>query len=160
LHQLFNIIDTHDTARIKTILPLHYNAVIGLVFAMPGTPSVYYGTEAGMIGEHDPDCRRPMTWHAVDQSQYTFLQRLIQFRSNPVAQQVDIQFWSEGNTIYFKKPNNESLVGFISTDNVVAVPLSFQGKQAYDVLQDKPILLDQTINLSNFIGLYLLKEKQ
>jgi glycosidase len=160
LHQLFNIIDTHDTARIKTILPLHYNAVIGLVFAMPGTPSVYYGTEAGMIGEHDPDCRRPMTWHAVDQSQYTFLQRLIQFRSKPVAQQVDIQFWNEGNTIYFKKPTNESLIGFISTDNVVAVPLIFQGKQAYDVLQDKPILLDQTINLSNFIGLYLLEERQ
>lgn len=27
-----------------------------------GTPFVYYGTEAGMWGANDPDCRKPMLW--------------------------------------------------------------------------------------------------
>ena len=27
-----------------------------------GAPMVYYGTEAGMWGGHDPDCRMPMVW--------------------------------------------------------------------------------------------------
>jgi glycosidase len=27
-----------------------------------GAPMIYYGTEAGMIGAHDPDCRMPMVW--------------------------------------------------------------------------------------------------
>jgi neopullulanase len=113
LHQLFNLIDTHDTARIKTLLPVHYNAVIGLIFAMPGNPSVYYGTEAGMVGGNDPDCRRPMTWHAMDDVQHTLLKRLIQFRKHPVAQQVDIQFWSEGNTIYFEKNKADSAYHYL-----------------------------------------------
>lgn len=31
-------------------------------FAWPGAPLVYYGTEAGMWGADDPDCRKPMLW--------------------------------------------------------------------------------------------------
>jgi glycosidase len=31
-------------------------------FAYVGTPLVYYGTEAGMWGADDPDCRKPMVW--------------------------------------------------------------------------------------------------
>ncbi len=31
-------------------------------FASPGAPMVYYGTEAGMWGGDDPDCRKPMVW--------------------------------------------------------------------------------------------------
>jgi len=33
-----------------------------LQFAWPGAPLVYYGTEAGMWGGDDPDCRKPMLW--------------------------------------------------------------------------------------------------
>ncbi len=159
LHQLFNLIDTHDTARIKTLLPVHYNAVIGLIFAMPGTPSVYYGTEAGMVGENDPDCRRPMTWHAVDNEQHTLLKRLIQFRKHPVAQQVEIQFWSEGETIYFLKHHNEPLLGILSKEPIAGIPLHYQTKHAFDIIQDEDIVLDKTMSISNYIGLYLIKEQ-
>ena len=158
LHQLYNIIDTHDTARIKTILPTHYNAVIGLVFAMPGNPSLYYGTEAGMVGEHDPDCRRPMTWDSIDKVQFASIQRLIALRKHPVAQQVEIQFWSVDETIYFQKRNVETLFGVISKQDVVSIPPDVQGKTATDVLQGTTIVLGTTTSIPSFIGLYLIKE--
>jgi glycosidase len=31
-----------------------------------GTPFIYYGTEAGMWGGNDPDCRKPMVWEDLD----------------------------------------------------------------------------------------------
>lgn len=158
LHQLYNIIDTHDTARIKTILPTHYNAVIGLIFAMPGNPSLYYGTEAGMVGEHDPDCRRPMIWDSIDHAQLTLIQRLIRLRTHPAAQQVEIQFWSDEETIYFEKQHHEMLFGVISKHDVVSIPLNLQGKTATDVLQGTTIVLGATTSIPDFIGLYLIKE--
>jgi len=30
-----------------------------------GAPMIYYGTEAGMWGADDPDCRKPMLWRDV-----------------------------------------------------------------------------------------------
>ena len=29
---------------------------------VPGAPLIYYGDEVGLLGETDPDCRRPMPW--------------------------------------------------------------------------------------------------
>lgn len=31
-------------------------------FTYPGPPMIYYGTESGMWGGDDPDCRKPMVW--------------------------------------------------------------------------------------------------
>ena len=36
-----------------------------LLFAWPGAPMIYYGTEAGMWGGDDPDCRKPMLWREL-----------------------------------------------------------------------------------------------
>jgi cyclomaltodextrinase len=33
---------------------------------MPGAPGIYYGDEVGMLGGHDPDCRRAFPWHAPE----------------------------------------------------------------------------------------------
>jgi glycosidase len=31
-----------------------------------GTPFIYYGSEAGMWGANDPDCRKPMVWYDLE----------------------------------------------------------------------------------------------
>ncbi len=36
--------------------------IAGIQMTMPGAPMIYYGTEAGMWGGDDPDCRKPMVW--------------------------------------------------------------------------------------------------
>ena len=50
---LLNFVDNHDVPRIATRLSdaAHLPAIFGLMFAMPGVPSVYYGSEWGIEGE-------------------------------------------------------------------------------------------------------------
>jgi len=158
LRQLFNVIDTHDTARIKTIVPEYYNAVIGFIFTMPGTPSLYYGTEIGMEGEHDPDCRRPMAWDSLDANQLALTKRFIQLRQVPAAQQIETTFWTQDNTLYWLKKNTMSLFGVLSSKNTVTIPDKYLGQEVYDVIQDKNVVLQSPWSIPHFIGIYLIKE--
>jgi cyclomaltodextrinase len=50
---LLSFVDNHDVTRIASILEDKNNlfAVYGLLFGMPGVPSVYYGSEWGITGE-------------------------------------------------------------------------------------------------------------
>lgn len=86
---LMNLLGTHDTARILTVLgdptegegrtnaelsvarlsPADRKRAIGLLklasvlqYTVYGFPSVYYGDEAGLEGYRDPFCRRPYPW--------------------------------------------------------------------------------------------------
>jgi alpha-glucosidase len=68
--RMFNQLDSHDTARFKTLLgkdvarlPL---AVIWL-FCWPGVPCIYYGDEVGLDGGNDPMCRKPFPWDKAQQ---------------------------------------------------------------------------------------------
>ena len=63
--RMFNQLDSHDTARFKSLLgkdvarlPL---AVVWL-FSWPGVPCIYYGDEVGVDGNNDPFCRKPFPW--------------------------------------------------------------------------------------------------
>ncbi len=88
-HSLMNLLGTHDTDRILTLLgdegqgeglsndqlaylrltPTQKTTAIRrlkvastLQFTVFGVPSVYYGDEAGVEGYHDPFCRMPFPW--------------------------------------------------------------------------------------------------
>ncbi|MDZ7343349.1 MAG: alpha-amylase family glycosyl hydrolase, partial [candidate division KSB1 bacterium] len=89
-HILMNLIDSHDTDRIASMIKnpdRDYNQKAGVrdnphydprkpkaaekniqkllaIFQLTyvGAPMLYYGDEAGMWGGHDPDCRKPMLW--------------------------------------------------------------------------------------------------
>ncbi len=90
---LMNLIGTHDTERILTVLGSPQedfdrpNSELSTAALSPesraiavrrlklasllqytvfGIPSLYYGDEVGMEGYHDPFCRRPFPWHEVD----------------------------------------------------------------------------------------------
>jgi cyclomaltodextrinase / maltogenic alpha-amylase / neopullulanase len=62
-----NLLDSHDTPRALTILKDDETALrlaILLQFFLPGVPCLYYGNELGLSGNHDPDNRAAMPWHA------------------------------------------------------------------------------------------------
>ncbi len=61
---LFNLLDSHDTDRLmnRTKNKDIFIQELALLFAMPGSVCIFYGTELGLEGAHDPDCRRCMLW--------------------------------------------------------------------------------------------------
>ena len=79
----FNLLDSHDTPRILTLCQGNkalMKAVLTFMFIQKGTPCIYYGTEVGMEGEMDPDCRRCMIWEDQDEELLTFVKQLIALR--------------------------------------------------------------------------------
>lgn len=68
---LFNLLDSHDTERLMNRyrnLDIFYQQ-LAILFTMPGSPCIYYGTEIAMEGGHDPDCRRCMPWDELDSAE-------------------------------------------------------------------------------------------
>ena len=66
---LFNLLDSHDTNRLldkaENNIDIFYQQ-LAVLFTMPGSPCIYYGTEVAMEGSYDPDCRRCMPWDEID----------------------------------------------------------------------------------------------
>jgi alpha-glucosidase len=63
--QQYNLLGSHDTARILTMLggaKVLVRLAAVMLFTYPGVPSIYYGDEIGMEGGSDPDNRRCMIW--------------------------------------------------------------------------------------------------
>ena len=110
-HSLMNLLGTHDTERILTVLA---DASLGagksnaelsvtrlsndakaeaierlkvafvLLFTVFGVPSVFYGDEAGIEGYRDPFCRRPYPWGREQKELVSLVRFLGQLRaSNP-----------------------------------------------------------------------------
>ena len=69
---LFNLLDSHDTKRLRSDVKNldEYFAQLAVLFAMPGSPCIYYGTEIAMEGSYDPDCRRCMPWMDIEAGKY------------------------------------------------------------------------------------------
>ena len=61
-----NYLDSHDMPRIHHLAGGDTAAVrlmLAFQMTMPGTPIIYYGTEVGLTGAGDPECRKAFPWH-------------------------------------------------------------------------------------------------
>jgi len=78
---LYSFVDNHDVDRVASLVrdPAGLSVLYGLLFAMPGVPSIYYGSEVGMGGRRSPhddyalrpaldpstlECAAPQPWLA------------------------------------------------------------------------------------------------
>ena len=78
-----NLIDSHDTVRALTQANGDKNMLMLMAvmqYTWPGMPTVYYGDEAGLAGNKDPDDRRTYPWGAEDQNLVAFYRMLGQTR--------------------------------------------------------------------------------
>lgn len=60
-----NLLDSHDMARAKWIVSENVPSLrlaLAFMLSVPGAPCIYYGTEIGMSGGTDPDCREAFPW--------------------------------------------------------------------------------------------------
>lgn len=69
---LFNLLDSHDTKRLRSDVKNldEYFQQLAVLFTMPGSPCIFYGTEIAMEGSYDPDCRKCMPWEAIEAGDY------------------------------------------------------------------------------------------
>ncbi|MDR1352131.1 MAG: glycoside hydrolase family 13 protein [Treponema sp.] len=86
----FNLLDSHDTSRALTLAQGDKRALrnaFTMLFLLPGSPCIFYGTEVGMEGSGDADCRRPMIWdeERQDGELRAFFRELIAFRKSHIA---------------------------------------------------------------------------
>jgi neopullulanase len=87
----FNLLDSHDTARFIHQAKGDWQTLEqSLLFLMtiPGAPCLYYGTEIGMTGGPDPDCRRAFPWYAPNSWKLDlldFTKRAIRLRRDHAA---------------------------------------------------------------------------
>lgn len=98
---MMNLVGSHDTQRILwTLTPgernredREFNAenvaegksklklLALLQMTMPGAPTIYYGDEAGLTGDSDPDDRRAFQWNNIDRNLLGHYQWLAALRS-------------------------------------------------------------------------------
>ena len=136
LDSLMNILDTHDTARILTVLggvpaynkdemsrtfmseevkksakaKLQIAAV--LQFTLPGIPCIFYGDEAGMEGYGDPFCRHTFTWDDIDPDLLEFYQKLGRLRAASVFCESEYHelFADKKCIVYERKGSREQVI--------------------------------------------------
>lgn len=85
---LFNLLDSHDTKRLRSQVTNEgeFYQLLAILFAMPGSPCIYYGTEIMMEGNYDPDCRRCMPWSRIEKGDFKqsidIIKKLIKLRKD------------------------------------------------------------------------------
>lgn len=135
--RMFNQLDSHDTARFKSLLgkdvarlPL---AVVWL-FSWPGVPCIYYGDEMGVDGNNDPFCRKPFPWDpALQDTQLLALyQRMAKLRKAHQALRYGgcQVIYAEDNVVVFVRVYKQQRV-------LVAIN---RGEACEVVIEDSPLL--------------------
>ena len=136
LHCNMNLLGTHDTPRILTALVDDYDGpreemavrrlppsrlqlakdrlltATALQFTLPGSPSIYYGDEAGMEGGKDPFNRRPFPWGAEDERLVSHYRQLGGLRKDhPALRLGDLEFiTAEGGLLGYRRVSGDDRI--------------------------------------------------
>ena len=108
------ILGNHDTERVGTLLP-ERNArrtAVFLQFALPGSPVIYYGDEAGLNGGRDPMNRLPFPWGREDEELQALYRELAAMKNaHPALRTGDIRFLeAAGGVVRFVRGCGEETV--------------------------------------------------
>ncbi len=154
---LMNILGTHDTPRILTVLggKICYNkeematekALLTekekelsikklkmaalLQYTLPGVPCVYYGDENGMEGHVDPFCRKCFDWENLNKDLVAYYQKLGNIRlhfKNIFKKGIFKEIIAENGLIVYKRQQgNKSVYVFVNNSSEEKL-LKFKGE--------------------------------
>lgn len=83
LHSQMNLLDSHDTDRLLTACGgnrQRFMQAFAFLFAYPGAPTIFYGTEAGLTGKFPEDSRRCMMWDDLDAELGEYFRKIMTLR--------------------------------------------------------------------------------
>lgn len=152
-----NLLSTHDTGRILTVLAgtdgnqmsrderaraklnaQQYEqgvkrllAAVFLLFTLPGSPCIYYGDEIGMQGYEDPFNRRFYEWDSGDEAVREIFKRMAKVKNTSFALRVggmEPCSVSDGFVSFYRRCNGESLLCAVNRScRPVTLPVSCAG---------------------------------
>lgn len=135
--RMFNQLDSHDTARFKSLLGkdvARLPLAVTWLFTWPGVPCIYYGDEVGLDGNNDPFCRKTFPWEPEKQDKVLFslYQRLAKLRKQSLALRYGgcQVAYAHDNVVVFVRVYNQQRV-------LVAIN---RGEACEVVLDDSPLL--------------------
>ena len=142
---LMNVLGTHDSARILTVLGGIYchskdemaskNAYLSekskqkaikklkmaavLQYTLPGVPCLYYGDENGMEGHIDPFCRQCFDWENLNNDLISFYQNLGKIRGEhkEIFKDGEFEALHVEDGLMFYKRNKENFAVYVYTNN-------------------------------------------
>jgi alpha-glucosidase len=135
--QQFNVLDSHDTTRLRTELNGDDDLIrlaVMIQFTFPGVPCVYYGDEIGLVDEPGFSQRNCFPWEEEkwDKEQFVFYQRLISLRKeNGVLAEGSFQvlYWDDDLLVYQRMLGDKRVIvtasrvdqpnGFILKSNLI-----------------------------------------
>lgn len=139
--RMFNQLDSHDTARFKSLLGkdvARLPLAVTWLFTWPGVPCIYYGDEVGLDGNNDPFCRKTFPWEPEKQDQdlFSLYQRMATLRKQSQALRYGgcQVMYAQDNVVVFVRVYNQQRV-------LVAIN---RGEACEVVLEDSPLLAGKT----------------
>lgn len=148
---MLNLLDSHDTARFLTLCKgdkKRLKNAAAFILTFLGIPCIYYGSEIGMQGQGDPDCRRAFNWDKKnwDMDLLDYYKRFISIRkSHRALTHGDFNITSVQNMVIMQRTNNQECVITVinNTDSNQVLQYNVQGSIATDLLQDKKITMKE-----------------
>ena len=175
---LMNILGTHDTARILTVLGGIYcnnkeemaaksayltpndkeNAIkklkmaAVLQFTLPGVPCIYYGDENGMEGHIDPFCRQCFDWEHLNEDLIGFYSKLGEIREKYRDIFKDGEFKEikiEESLIFYKRTKNNQNIYIYVNNSSSNYQLNLNGNY-FDCLKNEKLKNKIIVNAYSF----------
>ncbi len=143
---MFNLIESHDTSRFLTLCGGDIRKLmIAVVFQLTytGAPCIYYGTETGMEGGEDPDCRRTFIWDKNDWNMevYQYIKMLIHLRRDYEALRRGCFAWikNEWNVIAYERklPDQNIIVLINNNEEKAEVTMDINKNTFIDLLSNQ-----------------------
>lgn len=136
LNSLWNLLGSHDTERIFTMLNEDINkmkmiSVLQMTFI--GSPLIYYGDEIGMTGGNDPFDRKPFPWKEDlwNKDILNHYKKLIHLRKNRESLKIGgykVIEANEGLLIFKRFTEDESTIIVINSKNDSVKTNTLEGK--------------------------------
>lgn len=153
---MMNLIDSHDTFRyLESCNGEIPRLELAVLFQMTyvGTPHIWYGDEVGMMGAHDPDCRRPFNWKYTEDPEKVALRdyykKLIQIRKENSCLRTGSfnTLLTDGMVYsYLRNDENSSIAVILNNDTKNhKVKIPFDANSVIDLLTGKEYFIKKSI---------------
>lgn len=147
-----NLIGTHDTRRIITELNEDkelFKLAVAIQMTFEGVPYIYYGDEAGLVGEKDPDNRRTYPWKNEDRDILNFYKDITKYRNtNKILIKGDTKFLKLENINVF------GYIRYIESEYTDGILILINRSESEEYIE-----FDTIENLCNKVKILKLKPK-